>query len=195
MPESKRHLELRTALYLIVKLAFADRAVVGSDQFVYWNAADPRRRLAPDVFVRKGGPDRVFSSWKIWQWGAPELAVEIVSESERPELEWDEKLGRYREAGIEELVRFDPEAEPGARLRVWDRLEADLVERVVEGETTPCAALERWWVVREHAELGSVLRLAEDAAGERLLPTPDEARERAEQRVAELEAELRNLRG
>jgi hypothetical protein len=62
MPESKRHLELRTTLYLIIKHAFRDRALIGSDQFVYWDATDPSACLAPDVFVRLGGKDEIFSS-------------------------------------------------------------------------------------------------------------------------------------
>ncbi|WP_437931791.1 hypothetical protein WMF37_21890 [Sorangium sp. So ce291] len=41
-----------------------------------------------------------------------------------------------------ELVAFDPEAAPGERLRVWDRIDGDLVERVVEGERSPCTVLD-----------------------------------------------------
>ena len=43
--------------------AYADRAGIGSDQFVYWNAADPARGLAPDAFVRFGAPDEDFDTW------------------------------------------------------------------------------------------------------------------------------------
>jgi hypothetical protein len=39
------------------------------------------------------------------------------------------------------VVRFDCDASEGARLRVWDRVEGDLVERVVEGDRTPCTVL------------------------------------------------------
>ena len=49
--ETKRHLEARTTLYLLLKDAFADKAI-GSDQFVYWDASDPRKCLSPDVFVK-----------------------------------------------------------------------------------------------------------------------------------------------
>ncbi|MBI4699778.1 MAG: Uma2 family endonuclease [Deltaproteobacteria bacterium] len=177
MPESKRHLRLRTALYQMLQLALGGRAAVGSEQFVYWNARDPGRRLAPDVFVRTGQPDSDFDSWKIWERGAPELAVEIASESDARETSWAEKLERYQEAGIAELVRFDPAAEPGRRVRVWDRVQGDLVERVVEAEATRCAPLGLYWVVRETPEHGEMLRLARDAL-----------------RLAELEAELRRLR-
>src|SRR5262249_49923040 len=63
VPEGKRHLELRTALYQILKLALADHATIGSDQFVYWNGREPKRCVAPDAFVRLGIPDHEFASW------------------------------------------------------------------------------------------------------------------------------------
>jgi Uma2 family endonuclease len=209
VPESKRHLKLRTLLYQLLEHAFGDRACLGSDQFIYWNAANPRRQVAPDVFVRLGTPDVVFDSWKTWDRGTPELAVEIVSESDSSEAELEDKLGRYRELGVKELVRFEADAAVGTKLRIWDRVEEDLVERRVEQDRSPSPTLGMWWVVLPDAELGAVLRLAEDPDGERLLPTRAEAeaigremerrgreaearaREVLERRVAELEKQLR----
>ena len=180
MPESKLHLEQRTALYLILKRELASRACIGSDQFVYWNAKDPRRCLAPDAFVKLGTRDEVFRSWKTWERGTPDLAVEILSEDE----DWDEKLDRYHELGVRELVSYDADRE---HLRVWDRLSEDLVERVVDGRATPCLTLGFHWVIGQLAS-DRVLRLARDAEGAILLPTPEEA---ALARVAELESALR----
>ncbi len=57
VPESTEHFELRTALYLVLCRVFAAKAWIGSDQFVYFDATDPARSVAPDVFVRRGGPD------------------------------------------------------------------------------------------------------------------------------------------
>ncbi len=78
---------------------------------------------------------------------------------------------------------------------MWDRLDDDLVERVVTGDSTACITLGLHWVVRPGENLAFALRLAEDAPGEILLLTTGEAetraREVAERRVAELEAELR----
>jgi 5-methylcytosine-specific restriction endonuclease McrA len=51
------------------------------------------------------------------------------------------------------------------------------------GERGCCTALDAHWVVRRDTELGFMLRVARDAAGELLWPTPDE-------RIAELEREL-----
>ncbi|WP_437681081.1 Uma2 family endonuclease [Sorangium sp. So ce131] len=198
VPETKRHLELRTLLYLVLK-TFADRHTIGSDQFVYWLASNPRRCLAPDAFVRLGTPDTTFRSWKTWERGAPELAVEIVSESDDDATDWDEKLDRYHELGVLELVRFDPAAPEGHRLRVWDRLQGDLVEREVEADHAACDVLGLHWVVVPLEEMPAALRLARDPQGRDLVLTSEEAAEArakaAERRIAELEAELRRQRG
>ncbi len=119
MPESKRHLRQRTILYQILDLAFAEGAAIGCDQFVYWDPTDPSQCLAPDAFVRLGIADDAFRSWKVWERGAPDVAVEIIRRSDERDRDWDAKLAKYRRLGVRELVRFDPEAEPMS-LRVWD---------------------------------------------------------------------------
>ena len=62
VPETKRHLKLRTLLFELLELAFAERAAIGCDQFVYWDPTDPKACLAPDAFVRLGQPDFLFRS-------------------------------------------------------------------------------------------------------------------------------------
>jgi Putative restriction endonuclease len=169
VPESKRHLELRTALYLILKFAIADRAVLGSDQFVYWDPTNPRACLAPDLLVKVGKPDEDFDTWKVWERGAPDIAVEIASRSDAPEMAWEEKLERYRKVGLKELVRFDWK-QPTTSLRIYENIDGDLVERTLEGDNpTRSSVLPYHWVV-----VNSTLRLAEDAGGTRLLPTYEE---------------------
>ena len=58
--------------------------------------------------------------------------MEIVSDSDRAGS--DEKLERDRGLGVSELVRFDPEAAAGKRIRVWDRVDEDLVERALAAQ-------------------------------------------------------------
>jgi Uma2 family endonuclease len=219
VPESKRHLEQRTALYQILTLAFREHATIGSEQFVYWDPTDPRRCLAPDVFVRLGPKDEVFRIWKVWERGAPDVAVEILSASDERDRDWNDKLERYRRLGVRELVCFDPEVEPPT-LRVWDGVEGDLVERRIEGLTAPSRCLPGSWVVVAHPTVGTQLRLTRGLDAADLFPTPEEQeraaaererqaaererqaaeRERelrvmAEARVRELEAELRRRDG
>jgi Uma2 family endonuclease len=201
VPEGRRHLKLRTLLFQILEVELRGQGSVGSDQFVYWNARNPRVRLAPDVFVGLRIPDEDFSSWKTWERKTPELAIEIVSPSDTPEGPWQDKLERYHELGVKELVRFDVEAPAGQRLRIWDRVEENLLEREIEGDRSSSEVLDVWWVVLDDEALGPVLRPARDPAGCELLPTPAEqerrareqeqrTREAAEQRLAELETEL-----
>jgi Uma2 family endonuclease len=176
VPETKENLERRLALYQSLKLdhEIAASATVGSDQFVYWDPTTAKKRLAPDVFVRLGPRDRPFRVWKVWEGGAPDLGVEIVSASDDGEPDWDEKLARYRAAGVREVVRFDAE-EGETPLRVWDTISGDLVERAQDDpDLRRCEVLGLWWVIVEHEELGPMLRLARDPEGHDLLPTPDE---------------------
>src|SRR6476646_7246336 len=77
VPETKRHMLLRTALFDILSLAFGDRAAIGSDQFVYYNALEPTECVSPDVMVRLGHANDLFETWKTWERGAPHVAVEI----------------------------------------------------------------------------------------------------------------------
>ncbi len=200
--QSQRHLELCFLLFALLKRLVAPEHSCGSDQFVYWNARTNRRQLAPDGFVKLGVAHEAFNSWKTWEKGIPELAVEILSPSDTPERwTFEEKLERYHELGVRELVCFNMDGHVGERLRVWDLIEGDLVERIVEGESTPCLTLSGalgarvLWTVAPFAEFPSALRLTRDGT---MVEAPDEGRDRAERearalaaRVAELEAKLR----
>ena len=190
MPETGVHLEIRTALYLLVRDFVAERGAVGSEQFVYWDPSDPRQCLAPDLIVRMGAAPGPFPTWKTWERGAPHLAVEIVSPSDASEGEWQGKLLRYRRSGINEIARFDP-ADVGRPLRLWDRFDGDLVERDLEGEhALLCDALGVHWRVQNDLTLGHTLRLSLDAQGQTLVLSASEREEAAIARIAELEAEL-----
>ena len=224
MPQSRRHHHLCQALYEILRAVVdPSKDTVGADQFVYFNASKPKRCLAPDVFVKRGVPDRDFNSWKTWKKGAPEIAFEVLSPSDSYER-WtlEEKIERYHELGVRELVVFNVDAEPGKRLRVWDRIDGDFVERIIDDERTMSAVLEMQLVVApvtvvcEGTDYPACLRIARDQAARELVPTREEARRDAEQarrdaehgrrseeaarkeaeaRVAALEAEIARLRG
>jgi Uma2 family endonuclease len=210
MPESKTHLVLRTFLFRLLRFALGPAHRVGSDQFLYWNAADPTVSLAPDAMVRLNVPDAAFKTWKTWEeGGVPDLAVEVVSDSDR--RTWSEKFPDYRALGVKELVRFDPAAPAGKRLRVWDRVREDLVERLIGEDRTPCLTLGLHWIVCPVEDEPVGLRLVDDQG--RMLEVPEEAaearaesearareaemkaREAAEARVRELEEQLRRVNG
>ena len=186
VPETQRHLELRTALYQILRRALGAQHSVGSDQFVYYDASDPGACLAPDVFVKLGGGSEEITSWKVWERGTPELAVEIVSRSDAAETPWQEKLERYHRLGVRELLRFEQQAP--SPIRIWDYVDGDLVERKILSPSLPlCQVLGWYWVLGHDQSWGPMLRLAKDPEGKQLLQTEKE-------RIQELEASLARLK-
>ena len=195
VPESQRHLELRTALYQLLAFHLEGRATVGSDQFLYFDASDPKACLAPDVYLqlRADGPE--IDSWKTWERGTPDLAVEIASRSDAPDEPWQRKLHRYHRLGVRELVLFNQRA--AQKLRIWDYVEGDLAERkLVAGAPAPCVVLGLWWVTASDQRWGPMLRLAHDAEGRNLVPTRLETEIAARQAEAEArpaEAEARQV--
>ena len=190
MGQSGPHERLCDVLYSILRAALEPDSLVAKDQFVYFDASDNTKKCAPDVFVKLGSPFRLVDVWHTWKDGAPDLCVEIVSPSDRGPT-FDDKLHRYHVMGASELVAFDPGARPGARMRAWDRVDGDLVERVVDDERTPCVTLGLWFVLAptpDEPGLPVTLRLARDPLGADPLPTLAE-RERAEKEALRAEKE------
>src|SRR5581483_7410005 len=80
--------------------------------------------------------------------------------------------------GVRELVVYDSDETPGQRIRAWDRIDGDLVERVVMNEVTPCVVLGELkgeaidFVLAPGDDVVLGLRLTSDAG---LLPTALEA--------------------
>jgi len=188
VPESDQHLHLRTLLWLFLRLAFEKVAHVGSEQFVYWDPTDPKACLAPDGFVRFGTPHEPLDSWKVWERGAPHVAIEIISKSDQST--WETKLERYRRLGVSELVAFDPNL-PEQPLRVWDFVGNDFLERRLLEPWAHSPHLNGYWLAVDVPGVGLTLRLSHDPHGEHLFPTPAEAEARradAEARRADAEA-------
>ncbi len=194
MGQGGRHYELCKALYEILRAAAGPEHTVSCDAFVYFDAANPERKLAPDAAVKLDVAQHAFDSWKTWERGAPELAFEVLSPSDSPERwPFEEKLVRYRALGVGELVVFHVDGEPGARLRVWDRIDGDLVERTVLEERTPCITLDLFLVIAAADGWPACVRLARDPEGRDLVPTDREARREAEARLADAERRIAEL--
>ncbi|MFO0669438.1 MAG: Uma2 family endonuclease [Polyangiaceae bacterium] len=183
-----RHEDLCMFLKLILRSLCGEAHAVSADMFVYWNATlnDDRGRRAPDAAVKLGLPQaKMFEhgSWKTWELGVPELTVEILSLSDTRER-WTlaEKREAYEAMGVREFVCFDVDAPEGSRIRVWDRVEGDFVERVVESERTPCLTLSEAfgctleWTVASGERWPAALRLLQDGA---LVLLPSEIAEAA----------------
>lgn len=176
MGEGELHGRLCELIYQVLRAAVGEDATVGKDHFVYWDGADSTRKCAPDAFVKLNLPKRgKIESWKTWERGTPELCIEILSKSDTEEkLTLGEKLARFHALGTSEVIAFDADARQGRRLRAWDRVDGDLVERVIVDERTPCTTLGGWFVVSSYApdELAASLRLSRDRSGNDLVLTP-----------------------
>ncbi len=192
MGQSTRHFKLCVYLWQMLRRAATPAHTVGADNFVYFDGADESRKCAPDAFVKLGVHDHDFPSWKTWELGTPELCIEILSPSETKEfLPLAEKLARYHSMGVREVVCLDVEAPPGARLRAWDRVEGDLVERRIAAERTPCLSLGLWFHVGAVGDQPVALFLATDEAASNRVPLDADVVAAKDARIAELEARLR----
>jgi hypothetical protein len=160
---------------------------VGIDKLIYFRAGDPAIFIAPDAFVKLGSGVVVddADSWKTWERGAPEVAFEILSPTDSGEPQTlDAKVALYNELGVRELIVFDVDDPPGHRLRVWDRVDGDFVERIVEEERTPCITLNVGLKITpilldKDVEYPACLRLVREADGNNndvFVPTTHEAR-------------------
>ena len=151
--------------------------------------------------MRFGTKNEDFLSWKVWERGAPHVAVEIISDSDSSEASWQEKLQRYRRLGVSELVWFDPQT-PEHPLRIWDFVGDDLLERRLFEPWAQSRHLGGYWLPVEQADGDLTLRLSRDEFGHVLFPTPEEyqaegrrvaeeALREAEKRIAAFEAGLK----
>lgn len=177
-----------------------EQCLVGADQFIYYEQYNAHKRYAPDIYVLPGVPPTTrVRSWKTWQTGiAPSFALEVVSSDW--EKDYVEAAERCSEAGIAELIVFDPgfadrPGGAGARWQVFGgpRGSVHLVERT-DALAVRSRVLDVWF----HAVgLGDAQRVriatADDPAT--LIPTAEEA-ERAgkETERAEKEAALAKIR-
>ncbi|WP_337176467.1 Uma2 family endonuclease [Paludisphaera sp.] len=99
---------------------FRDRldVLVACDLLWYFDPTNPRRCVAPDVFVAFGRPRALRHSYKEWLEGhAPQVVFEIHSPSNTP-AEMDRKLKLYDDRGVEEYYYYFPE-EAAGRLDGW----------------------------------------------------------------------------
>ena len=187
VPETQLHLDLRTLLYQLLSSYLGHGYTVGSDQFVYLDASDPGRCVAPDVYVKHAPRGEPIKSWKVWERGAPDVAVEVISDTDSKPGPWGEKFAVYQALGVQELVAVDL-LTPEPRLRVWNRVGEVLTERLVQGTCAESLILGLHWVIAPVDSLPRALRIATQVEPLVLVPTELE-RAQAEAERAQAEAE------
>ena len=207
--QSKHLYDLLTMLRVFFRLR--EDIVIAGDVFIYYMEGNPRLTVAPDCFVVIGvGIDGMESlerndTYLLWEVGkAPDFVLEIGSPST-----WRNDLGSkrdlYASLGVGEYWMFDPSggehygfALRGERLVGGEYQLLEMREDADGGVSgySPTLNLEFHWEEGrlrlydpvEERWLQNMTEMAEEAETERA------ARESAEARLAEMEAELRRLR-
>lgn len=168
-----------------LRLHFAGRRVhVGKNQIIYYSADQVRRRdfLGPDVYVVLDADSYPRPSWVIWDEGkAPEVVLEVLSESTHRRDRGEKKRIYQDDIGVEEYFWYDPLTGELAGFRRrdgrYEPLAPDAAGRL------PCAVLGLTLVIWEGTYQGVHGRWLRWATAEGvLLPTREEAeRQRADQ--------------
>ena len=196
--ETDLHFDRLTDVAQCLKNRYADapNVYVGANMLVYDEPGNPRRRLAPDVFVVFGVPNHRRDLLKIWEEKPPSFVLEITSKSTRRE-DMTTKRRRYAAWGVAEYFLYDPRAEylepplQGLALRegAYRPMPPTRLPNGQDGYPSESLGLRLW--LRE-----SELRLFDPVIG-RDLETYREtkrARDAAAARVAELEARAAELK-
>ncbi len=96
-----------------LEFRFLDRpdVYVSSDLLIYYEEGNPRKSVAPDVFVVFGAAKHNRMVYKLWEeTKAPDFVLEVASKNT-----WAEDLGRkrdlYAKLGVREYWLFDPKDE------------------------------------------------------------------------------------
>ena len=97
----------------VLKIRYGGRpdVYVSGDLLIYCEEGNPRKSVAPDVFVVFGAAQHKRNVYKLWEEPkAPDFVLEVASRNT-----WREDLGRkralYTELGVREYWLFDPKDE------------------------------------------------------------------------------------
>ena len=174
----------------VLDLHFKDRpdVYVSGDLLIYYEEGQPRKCVAPDVFVVLGAARRRRMIYKLWEEPkAPDFVLEVASENTWRQDEGPKRT-LYAQLGVREYWLFDPREEyfdpPLRGLTLVDGRYRSLPARVEGGRR----------VFRSEA-LGLDLRLEDGRLYFRDPATGEDLRtlRSAEARIAELEARLREV--
>ena len=125
VPVGTEHDALQEELAYVIRSRYRNRpdVLVAGDLFVYFDGPGTSLatadRLAPDLMVAFGVPDRRRSNYVVWREGkAPDFVLEIFSPSTKRK-DIAEKPALYRRMGAREYFQFDPDRRTEPRLAGW----------------------------------------------------------------------------
>ena len=177
MGETDLHRQDMFDLIESLKLFYqGQRVYVSGNLLICYRPGNRRKHVSPDVFVVKDIDPHPRDNYILWEEGkAPEVVIEVTSESTREE-DMDDKYVLYRDVlKVREYFLFDPRAEflnpplQGYRLVGGDYVRIEPMNGRLPSE-----------VLGLHLEQdGGELRLWDPKTG-KWIPTPNEAREQAD---------------
>ena len=190
MAETDVHRDLMIDLITMLREYFRDdpHVYISGNLFLYYEAGNPRRVVAPDVFVVKGVPGGRRRIYKLWEEGQPpDVVFEVTSPSTRGE-DLRTKHALYERLGVAEYFLFDPLDE-----YLRPPFQGYRLERGRYVALSPAAEGSLWSAVLGLAlhPRGESLRLF-DPEDQRWLPLPEE--EPAARRAAETRATVAEAR-
>lgn len=190
MAETDVHYRLITDLRFELEQFFRDESdvYVSGNILLYYVEGNPKKRVAPDVFVARGVRKGARRVYKLWDEGrAPEVVFEVSSrQTWREDLNTKWRL--YEDLGVKEYFIFDPEYDYLVEPLIAWRLESGRYEavEVVDG------AVKSETLNLELVNTGETLRLRNPTTGQ-FLRTPLELAEEADRLRLEVE-QLRHKR-
>lgn len=112
MAETDVHRDWMFRVIDILKAFFSGQWVyVSGNLLIYYVEGDPKKSVAPDVFVVKGCDPRQRRNFKVWEEGkGPAFALEVTSKKTRRQDEGTKKE-KYAVLGVVEYFLYDPLAE------------------------------------------------------------------------------------
>ena len=113
MGETDLHRSVMVVTIETLKMHFAGQQVyVSGNILLYYRPGNKRRHVSPDVLVTRGLEPRDRESYLLWEEGrAPNVVIEVTSQSTRDE-DLEDKLEIYRdEIQVAEYFLFDPRSE------------------------------------------------------------------------------------
>jgi Uma2 family endonuclease len=194
MAETGFHVIVLATILNLLRTFFrnAPNVYVGANMFLYYVEGNPRKFVAPDIFVVFGVSNEDRRSWFTWKENkVPEVIFEFTSKETREEDLWT-KRGLYQWLGVKEYFLFDPLDEyleprlQGFRLTGGEYHAIPEINNGVQSESLGLTL----------SADGNMLRLTETATGKRLLQLHElqEAYQSAEKEIEKLRDELERLK-
>jgi Uma2 family endonuclease len=184
MAETDTHRDWMVQVIDILKAFFSGQWVyVSGNLLIYYVEGDPKKSVAPDVFVVKGCEPRQRRTFKVWEEGrGPAFVFEVTSRKTRRQDQGTKKE-KYALLGVVEYFLYDPLAE-------WLK-PALQAFRLVNGVYTAVDPEHDGGLVSR--ELGITFRL-ENGVLALFHTTTGERLKTAREQVEELQKELARLR-